>query len=44
MSLSGVRTAYTRHDTETAQRILHAVSDGHSHDQHHGGQQRELPA
>jgi AraC-like DNA-binding protein len=44
MSLSGVRTAYTRHDTETAQRILHAVSDGHSHDQHPGGQQRELPA
>jgi hypothetical protein len=44
MSLSGARTAYTRQDIETAQRILRAASDGHSQDQHRGGRQRELPA
>jgi len=44
MSVSGVRTAYTQEDIETAQRILCAAIDGHSHDQNHSGQQRELPA
>jgi hypothetical protein len=44
MSVSGVRSAYTQQDTETAQRILRAASDDHSQDQNHSGQQRELPA
>ena len=30
MSISGVRTAYTRQHTETAQRILRAAGDGQS--------------
>ena len=42
MSASGVRTAYTQEDIETAQRILCAAIDGHSQDQHYSGQ-RELP-
>ena len=41
MSVSGVRTAYTQQDIETAQRILCAASDGHSQDQNGSGQ-REL--
>lgn len=43
MSISGVRTAYTQEDTETARRILSA-SDGCSPDHGHGGRQEELPA
>ena len=42
MSVSGVRTAYAQQDIETAQRVLCAASDGHSHDQNYSGQQREL--
>jgi hypothetical protein len=44
ISVSGVRTAYTQQDIETAQRILCAASDGRSQDQNHSRQQRELPA
>jgi AraC-like DNA-binding protein len=44
MSVSGVRTAYTQQDIETAQRILRAASDGRPQDHNHSGQQRELPA
>ena len=44
MSPSGVRTAYTRQDIETAQRILRTASDGRSQEQHHCGRRRELPA
>jgi hypothetical protein len=43
ISVSGVRTAYAQEDIETAQRILCAAIDGHSQDQNHSGQQRELP-
>ena len=39
MSVSGVRTAYTQQDIETAQRILHAASDDHSQDHNDSGQQ-----
>ncbi len=43
MSVSGVRTAYTQQDIDTAQRILWTANDGHSQDQNRRGQ-RELPA
>lgn len=50
MSISGVRTAYTQEEIETARRILSAASDGRSrdhedHDGHggHGGRQQEPP-
>ena len=44
MSVSGVRTAYTRDDIETAQRLLRTVRDEHVPDHDFSGQQQELPA
>jgi hypothetical protein len=43
MSVSGVRTAYTQQDIETAQRVHCAASDSHAQDQNRS-RQRELPA
>jgi hypothetical protein len=43
MSVSGVRTAYTQQDIDTAQRILSSASNGSLQNQDYGGQ-RELPA